>query len=147
MLPAFGFSVGDFISAIELIVKVTKALKSSGGATSEYRSLVEELGYLRLLLEQLQDIKPSASNLNHVNAIRGMALTFRVPLSEFLDRVEKYRTSMAAGNAGKPWQGLHRKSQWAVVMPGEISKLRTTITMKIVTVSLLLAMPLGSVVS
>lgn len=146
MLPGFGFSVGDFISAIELIVKVTKALRSSGGAASEYRSLVEELRHLRLLLEQLQEIKPSASNLHHVNAIRGMALTFRVPLSEFLDKVEKYRSSMATSNVGKSWQGLHRKSQWAVVMPGEISTLRATITMKIVTISLLLAMPLGLVV-
>ena len=147
MLPAFGFSVGDFISAIELIVKVTKALKSCGGAASEYRSLIEELRHLRLLLEQLEDIKPSVSNLHHVNAIRGMALTFRVPLSEFFEKVEKYRSSMATSNTGTSWQGLHRKSQWAVVMPGEINKLRTIITMKIVTISLLLAMPLGSVIS
>jgi hypothetical protein len=36
MIPAFGFSVGDFISAIELFVKITKALKKSGGAASNY---------------------------------------------------------------------------------------------------------------
>lgn len=38
--PAFGFSAGDFIAAVNFVVKVTKALKDVGGASDEYRSLV-----------------------------------------------------------------------------------------------------------
>lgn len=37
--PAFGFSVGDFIAAIQLIGKVAKALKDTGGAEDDFKLL------------------------------------------------------------------------------------------------------------
>jgi hypothetical protein len=36
MTPAFGFSAGDFVSAVQLIAKVTKALNSGRGSEKEY---------------------------------------------------------------------------------------------------------------
>jgi hypothetical protein len=53
MTPAFGFSAGDFITAVRLIVKVSEALKESGGATEDYQDVMQELGALELILLQL----------------------------------------------------------------------------------------------
>ena len=52
--PAFGFSPGDFISAIEVVIKVTKALKDVGGAGEQYRAVVDELSLLRDVLDQVR---------------------------------------------------------------------------------------------
>ena len=146
-MSGFGFSAGDFVAGIHLISKVIKALEDSRGAASEYQSLIQELLRLQILSQNLQDIKPDASNLDHVNAVRGMALTFQKPLAEFLEKVEKYKSSLAKdSHVRNSFQGLHRKVQWAIVMPEEIDKLRSMITMKIATTSLLLAIPVGSVI-
>ena len=142
MAVPFGFSVGDFIAGIDLIVRVVNALKDIGGASSEYQTLVQELEYLHLLLEQLKDLRPSTSTLSHVNAVRGLALTFKLPLSEFLQKIEKYKSSLGVISSKRQWLGAPRKAQWMVSMPEEISKMRALITMKIVTVSLLLTMPM-----
>ena len=148
MLPGFGFSTGDFIAGIQLISTAIKALKDNRGAASEYQSLIEDLLKLQTLLQHLQDISPNASCFEHVNAVRGMALTFKIPLSEFLEKLEKYKSGLEEKRHGRnSLRGLHRKVQWAVVMPKEIDKLRTMITMKIVTISLLLAMPVGYVLA
>jgi hypothetical protein len=44
--PAFGFSVGDFIAAAELITKIATALKDVGGAAHDYQALIGELELL-----------------------------------------------------------------------------------------------------
>ena len=43
MTPAFGFSAGDFVSAIGLIRKISKALREVGGASSGYQHAIIEL--------------------------------------------------------------------------------------------------------
>ena len=38
---SFGWSVGDIVSAVNILVKVGKALKESGGAATEYQEAVK----------------------------------------------------------------------------------------------------------
>ncbi|KAI9812318.1 MAG: hypothetical protein M1827_004767 [Pycnora praestabilis] len=45
-MPAFGFSIGDIVSAIDLASKVVKALRESSGAASEYQRLTGTLRQL-----------------------------------------------------------------------------------------------------
>ncbi|KAF2195523.1 hypothetical protein K469DRAFT_543283 [Zopfia rhizophila CBS 207.26] len=52
-MPAFGFSVGDFIAAIGLIAKVIRALKDKCGAATEYQHLQLELQALERTLRYL----------------------------------------------------------------------------------------------
>jgi hypothetical protein len=53
MSVGFGFSVGDFIAAIELVGTVIDALRSSGSAATEYRALVSQLLSLETALLQV----------------------------------------------------------------------------------------------
>ncbi|CAD6582456.1 MAG: hypothetical protein ASARMPRED_000970 [Alectoria sarmentosa] len=57
MTPAFGFSVGDFISAIGLVKRVIKAFKDTGGASPEYQLVVIELKGLKDILRHLERMK------------------------------------------------------------------------------------------
>ena len=161
MTPAFGFSVGDFISAIgesipptpvcsadywrpALIRKISKALKETGGAATEYQDAVIELKGLKHALQRLSALEPTENNVTHVNAIRGMALTYQLPLQEFLKKLEKYEDSLG------PWvqdsrmgrtafRCAGRKARWAVSFSQEVEKLRTLVAAKQISINLLLA--------
>jgi hypothetical protein len=142
--PAFGFSVGDFVTTIQLIVKISKALRDASDAPTEFTYLLQDLQHLNVVLEQLQALPPSsAHNVNHFNAIRGMALSVQIPLQNFVTKMEKYKAAMEMKAAGYRWRGARHKVKWAVGMQEEVSKLRAAVTMKIVTISVLLAMPTG----
>jgi hypothetical protein len=136
---AFGWSAGDIIAAINLVVTVAKALRESGGASSEYRLLIEDFSSFREILEILRDLRSTPANQNHVNAIRGMALTCQQPLLEFLKKVEdNYGSSLARGSNRHRFdpRQLGRKAQWGVLVPEEVAKMRVIIMGKIMSIGL-----------
>ncbi|KAJ4375956.1 hypothetical protein N0V83_001235, partial [Neocucurbitaria cava] len=123
-----------------LIVKVSKAVKDKAGASNEYQHVLLELQALEKTLRHLQALQPNESNVDHVNAVRGMALTCRIPLQEFLERIQKYEASLGpfAAHSRGYLKSTGRKSQWAVFMSDEVAKLRTTIGAKVLSINLLL---------
>lgn len=139
MTPAFGFSIGDFISAIELCRKIAKALQDTDGASSEYQSVVIELHGLQNALSRLAALEPTQSNLNHVNAIRGMALACRVPLQEFLGKLNKYDASLGAMSKLPSIKAVARKAKWAIYMEAELKKIRAMVAAKMQCINILLS--------
>ncbi|KAI9783622.1 MAG: hypothetical protein M1816_001213 [Peltula sp. TS41687] len=139
MVPAFGFSVGDFISAINLVKKVSKALKTAGGASSDYQLVSIELRGLKHVLRQLEALEPTEDNVSHVNAIRGMALACQLPLRDFLAKLEKYETSMGPFANRISLLGAHHKAKWALSMAEDVEKLRALVAGKVISINLLLA--------
>ena len=93
----------------DLIRKISKALKETGGASTEYQNAVIELNGLERALQHLEALEPTDDNLSHVNAIRGMALACQMPLRDFMTKLEKYEASMG------PWESrssFGQGSQW-----------------------------------
>ncbi|KAH7066890.1 hypothetical protein BKA63DRAFT_130333 [Paraphoma chrysanthemicola] len=141
MVPAFGFSVGDFVAAANLIHKVSTALKDKSGAANEYQQILIELESLARTLKHLEALQPTESNAAHVNAIRGMALTCRWPLQDFLEKIRKFERTMGVFATGvNPAKAFGRKARWAVFMTDEVARLRTAIGAKVLSINLLLAM-------
>jgi hypothetical protein len=142
--PAFGFSVGDFIASIHLIAKISRALGDAGGATGEYREALLELQHLQLLLEQLRDLPPTCSgSLNHYNAIRGMANAVQLPLLAFLKKMDAYHEKLGPSANSSSLSSAKRKIQWVMSMADDVKELRVVVAMKIVSISVLLAIPVG----
>ncbi|KAL8986776.1 MAG: hypothetical protein Q9169_008757, partial [Polycauliona sp. 2 TL-2023] len=162
MTPAFGFSVGDFINTIselgsstssdllkgpltnslsttDLIRKISKALKETGGASSEYQDAVVELSGLKHALQHLEALEPTEDNIGHVNAIRGMALACRLPLQEFMANLEKYEGSLGPWAHRSSLGGFGRKTKWALSFGKEVEKLRAIVAAKQISINLLLA--------
>lgn len=50
----FGFSVGDFVSGIELLLDGIKSLRDTNGARDDYRELIRELEHLKMGLKALK---------------------------------------------------------------------------------------------
>ncbi|KAL8917714.1 MAG: hypothetical protein Q9172_005708 [Xanthocarpia lactea] len=144
MTPVFGFSVGDFISTINLIRKITKALQKTGGASSEYQDAVVELNGLEHALEQLQALEPTKDNVGHVNAIRGMALACQIPLQEFMTELDKYENFLGPWARRSFFGHFGRKTRWAVSFSKEVEKLRAVVIGKQANIQLLLALHCSS---
>ena len=138
-MQAFGFSAGDFLAAIELTIRISKALRESGGATTECRLLIQDLQSLEQILELLQALRSLEGSLSHVNAIRGMALTCIVPLKEFASKIDKsYNHDMGIGQSRYAFVRGAKKVQWAVFATEEVAKFRAVIIAKVASISLLL---------
>ncbi|EXJ84193.1 hypothetical protein A1O3_04860 [Capronia epimyces CBS 606.96] len=138
VVPAFGFSVGDFIAAIELCAKVGKSLRTVGGASDDYQHVAIELEGLQLALARLQALEPTESNVSQVNAIRGMALACRLPLQEFLTKIQTYESQMGPW-AASSLKGAGKKAKWAVFITQDVQKLRGMVSAKVWSINLLLA--------
>ena len=123
----------------DLIRKISKALKETGGSSAEYQDTVIELKNLKLTLQHLEALEPTEDNLSHVNAIRGMALACQLPLRDFLGEIEKYEASLGAWSDRASIRGARRKVKWAVSFADEVKKLRTLVAAKHISISLLLA--------
>jgi hypothetical protein len=155
--PGFGSSFGDFVSAINILNSVRKALRETNGAKDDFRTLCTELEHLAVLLEQLhKGTWDRGGDAGHYNAVRGMALTVKVPLQEFLQKIEKFKTMThsTAGAVGlRSVRGLGhsiekkaRQAQWAVQMNEEVENFRAVIVAKILAISLLIQINLVFVV-
>lgn len=136
---AFGFSVGDFIAVINLITKVSKALKDSDGAASEYQDVVQELESLQAILTHLGGLdieegaeKPPAVRLNI------LVSACQRPLKDFLDHIARFKASLNASTHRSFLQTIPRKAQWGTFMAGEIPKLRALVAAKILQFQLVL---------
>ncbi|KAH6682719.1 hypothetical protein B0J14DRAFT_131088 [Halenospora varia] len=147
--PGFGFSAGDFIAAIQLVTKVAKALKDTGGAADDCGLALQELQHLQLVLEQLECMPASGfQSQNHLNAVKAMALTIRLPLTDFLGKLEKFQLLRdKTREGGMKMRKTKLKVQWATMMQAEVVKMRAVLTMKIVTISVLLTLPTSAMLN
>ncbi len=139
MASAFGFSANDFIAAIGLTVKISKALQGTGGASSECSLVIQDLHTLQHILEFLQQVRPALGNESHVNAIRGVAITCLIPLNEFSEKLER-RYGPIAGSQ-PPRNSLRhtsKKIHWGVFTADEVAKFRAVIAAKVSSLGLLL---------
>ncbi|PGH18169.1 hypothetical protein AJ80_04556 [Polytolypa hystricis UAMH7299] len=144
--PGFGFSVGDFVSVIQLIGKVAKALKETGVAADEYQALQQELQQLQLLVEQLYDLSMSPpASVNHSNAIRTMVQQVQGPLCAFAGKVKAYDGKLGAQSDASGFRSAKRKIQWTIAMRDDVREMRELVTMRMFSISLLLLMPISGV--
>ena len=91
MSVGFGFSVGDFISAIELVGTVIDALRSSGSVSTEYRELVSQLLSLQTALLQVNRLEFDDAQYAEVIALRQAAALCQRTIDGFWKRVKGYQ--------------------------------------------------------
>ncbi|KAJ5733733.1 hypothetical protein N7493_002519 [Penicillium malachiteum] len=121
---SFGWSAGDIVAAINLLVDVASALSDVDGAKSRYQ---QDVSYLRDLANVLSDLKTLSLDqmvLSHVSALRDFICEFQRRL---YDRFEK-----DLGKAqDRPWwkdiKMIPRKIQYAIFIHNEVDKLRKQI--------------------
>jgi hypothetical protein len=128
----FGFSVGDFIAAIELTHKAVKALRNTSGASGQYQQALLDLELIGSVLRRVQGLAPVSASQELIRAIQLCGLACQVPLEHFLQKIKKLepyldfdRTSSSADFFNIK-RGTN-KLRWAIVLEQDVAKLKASI--------------------
>ena len=90
MPVGFGFSAGDFISALELVAIVVDAVRDSGNACAEYRELVRQLFSLETALLQVNRLDFDDTQYAEYIALRQAASQCQLTIDAFWKKAQKY---------------------------------------------------------
>lgn len=121
-MTPFGFSVGDFFVAAQLINKIIHGLRAAHGAVSQYQELERELFGFQRALDEIEHLQVSDAHNPALDALKCVALGSQHVLEEFLAKLEKYNQSLGIGNTLSKTKSLKRKIQW--VLPGMVAEVR-----------------------
>ncbi|CCT75700.1 uncharacterized protein FFUJ_11735 [Fusarium fujikuroi IMI 58289] len=139
-VPAFGFSAGDFVSAVNLIIEITKALKNTGGASEDYLQVLADLKLLKDVLSHLQQQQTGATRKRSSNPFaehaRKQADLTLSTLAKFLDLISKFDASLGPQRSSAWYRSVGRKAQWALVYSKHVDDLRSRIGTQIQTLNL-----------
>lgn len=97
-----------------------------------------ELHGLENVLRRVVALEPNASNIEHVDAIRGLALSCQIPVQEFLVKLKAYESALGPVPTRKFQAG--RKLQWAFQMVEEVNKMRDLIATRTASINMSLNM-------
>lgn len=114
MIMSFGFSVGDFIGAVNPIAEVVSALSVGDGSTSQCQHIMNKLGYLDCAIRdvnQLESIKGFEVTLDAVTTI---VLSCQLPLLEYLENIRSYDESLGPGESSSVMEYVLIKVKWKV---------------------------------
>jgi hypothetical protein len=139
-VSAFGFSAGDFVSAVNLIVDITKALKNPGGAAGDYLQVLADLNPLTDVLSHLQQQQAGATRQSSRNPFaehaRKQADLTLSTLANFFDLISKFDASLGPQRSSAWYRGVGRRTQWALVYSKHVDDLRSRIGTQIQTLNL-----------
>jgi hypothetical protein len=135
---SFGFSVGDFLTVGQLICDITKSLRDTGGARSEYRELVRELETLKKALEHIDTLQQGCELPATLDSIKYAALSCRQPLEEFLNKIRKYGRSLDIWAKSNIIQSAADKLKWTFGYKEEIKKLQNYLNLHVGVINMLL---------
>lgn len=93
-----------------------------------------ELHGLENVLRHVVALEPNASNIEHVNAIRSLALSCKIPLQKFLVKLQQYESALGPVPTRKFQAG--RKLMWALHMVDEVNNLRSMIATKTASINM-----------
>ncbi len=123
MIP-FGFSFGDFVSGINLIRELIKALEDSAGSSAEYRDLIKELYSLERALLEVKHLDLDESQHSQGLALQQAATQCQQTIDGFLQRVRKFQPALTTGGSKSPWRDGLRKLEWALYKKEDVQKFR-----------------------
>lgn len=139
--PAFGFSVGDFIAMINILVQGYKALQATGGAASKYQ---EHVRFLELLTSTVARL----GNSSCLHVVEDEIKHCKRPIQDFRQKIEKYKKDLEPGailsvHDKKYLISIARtaksKIKWALTAEKDVITLRTAIGQHLDVISLKIA--------
>ena len=127
MAVAFGFSVGDFIAAINLVVTISDALKASGQASSDHKELLGQLSCLEGVLRKIDSLEHTNASTEEILALRQAASLCANTIESFWRKASKLRDLSGGTQRSDTLQLAWRRVRWAVCKKNDINNLRASL--------------------
>ena len=130
MPVAFGFSIGDFIAGINLLIDSVKSLDKAHGAKADYQELARELSSLNDALDGIHTLSLSQAQVSQVKAVSTAVDGCRLCIDGFVQRNSKFES--LDSSPSKKWSSAAFKKgvlgiRWTIVKKKEVAKFRSDI--------------------
>ena len=130
MPVGFGFSVGDFIAGINLLIDSVKSLDEAHGAKADYQELGRELSNLKDAFDSIQSLSLSQAQVAQVKVINTAVDGCRLCIDGFVRRNSKFQS--LDSTPSKRWSVAAFKKgvlgiRWAIVKKNEVAKFRSDV--------------------
>jgi hypothetical protein len=139
MSVGFGFSAGDFISALELVATVVDALRESGESSTEFRALVAQLTTLQTALESVNRLDIDDAQQGEVIALQQAAAQCQRTIDAFWKKIEKYQPHLRTGGSGSRVRDGWMKIKWAVLKKEDLVRFKMDLVGHTESIEMLLA--------
>lgn len=127
---AFNISIGDFISTIDLLIKIVGALDQAHGAAPQFQHLT---GTLQSLQHALKDTDAFDSN---PDALSTIIKRTEGSIERFLKKIAKYQPSLQVGGSKNKWRDAMRKVQWSLCQKDDVSTFQNEISLEVSSIQL-----------
>jgi hypothetical protein len=139
MAAAFGFSTGDFITSINLVKDIIKALNDSKGSSKEYLEVIAELRGLETALLLIKIRYNETSHVDQRVALRQVVKDCEGSIDDFLESIEKYHGHLGICGTKNKWTDAVRKIQWHLCKADQLTSFRLRIASHVQNIDMLLA--------
>jgi Fungal N-terminal domain of STAND proteins len=142
MPVAFGFSVGDFIAALNLVNTVIEAVNNSRGSSATYRALIRELYVLESALLRVKNLEFEESQESEKRALEQAASQCQHAIDGFLTKIQAYQPHLRAEGSGDcslaRAKDAWMKIKWAFCKEEDVEKFKADLRGHSASIQLLL---------
>jgi hypothetical protein len=125
MSVGFGFSVGDFLAALNLVGTVIDALREASESGAAYRDLLTELFALETALLHVKRLDlDEGQRTEKLVALRQAAVQCQRTIDQFWNKIQKYQPHLRDGGTGSRIKDSWVKIKWAVCKKDDIERFR-----------------------
>ena len=140
MSAGFGFSVGDFLAALELVSTVIDALRDSGEAGNEYRELLRQLHSLETALIQVKRLEVDDSQYAELVALRQAAAQCQCTINTFWEKIQVYQQNLGPfASRVSRLRDRWMRVKWAVCKKDDVAKFKADLAGHTESIQLLLS--------
>lgn len=142
VVPAFGWSAGDIVQSIRIIIKICDAFKESGHASTKYTDSTAFLQGFQSTLSLIKDYTDDSSTAKYTTAIEEQVKLIDAPYSQFEKHMLKFYPALGASSTQSGIRKAPKKIRWALKelsdISGEVAQLKNAVSGPIVLIGPLL---------
>ncbi|KAH6617481.1 hypothetical protein F5144DRAFT_393368 [Chaetomium tenue] len=124
MSVGFGFSVGDFLAALNLVSTVIDALRDASASGAAYRELLAELFALETALLHVKRLDLDDGQRTEKIALRQVAAQCQRTIDKFWDKMQKYQPHLRDGGTGSRVKDSWVRVKWAVCRKDDMEQFK-----------------------
>jgi hypothetical protein len=136
---SFGWSASDIVAALQLLYKVTTALKDTGGASSDYQDTTSFLDILSSTLQHLKTLQTAPLDPELAKNLEQLCEQVGEPISTFCEYIRSsFERDLGADSTRPRFLATGYKIQWALSTSKKAKALRERIGGTVIAISVLL---------
>lgn len=122
MAVPFGFSIGDFVAGINLIITCVQSIRGTRGSSAEFMALSTQLESLKSALATVTSLNLERAAPQEHLAIQEATTRCQRSIEGFVQAIAKYQPWLQPSKKG--WRANVRKIQWACCRRKDIEDFR-----------------------